>query len=354
MSKANSHWWSLRHLSLRSLATALSLVTCHFLLLLLLLTSCKFTDWGGDWEDGDPGDFSFVETGIAYPAESLRAAYKYGYYIYGADGNGRLSVFYVSDNFNPYKVSTVPVTSQSIRKIEYDSFYSNLYLAAGSAGMYIVNVTNANYPSQPIVYNNIYALDLSYRNDRLAVTDYNGFKLYDVVNSNSLAELSSYSYFISRQPQKLYMTDYWLFVFTATTLDIFDVTNPYNIREERNITLSGSFIDYTIINGYLAVITSSYLQMFDIAQPLNTVLSHEFGVSKTAQMMRYNGGYLYISWTDRSLSVYKVYSINNMDEVARKSFDRRVLDIEFQSDFIYLSNEENGLRIFRLVALGRQ
>jgi len=325
-----------------------------FFIILLLTNSCKFTDFGGEFdEDGEYGgtvnDFSFVEFGSVLPYESLRASMKYGYYIYAADGYGRLSTFYVSDPNYPYRVSTSSVSSQSIRTIQYDNRYNNLYLAAGSAGFYMLNVNNPSYIADVTSYTNVYALDLSYRNDRLAVIDYNGWKLYQVINTYSLSELNSYSYFMSQQPQKLYMTDYWLYVFSTNTLDIFDVTNPYNIVKERTIDLGGSFVDYTLMDGYLVSITQTNLRIFEIFQPLDTNLAKEYSLRKPPQMLRYNNGYLYISWTDKSLSVYKVYSINNIEEVARKSFSKRIMGIEFQGDYLYLSNEENGLLIYRFI-----
>jgi len=315
------------------------------------VTTCKFTDWGGDYTEVD--DSSFLEVGVVSPRESLRTAYKYGSYIYASDGYGRISVFNASDAFNPYYVSTrlVPGVSQYITRIEYDNRYNHLYLAAGADGMHIVDVSNPSYPTHVASYYDINALDISFKSDYIAAIDTNGWRLYYVTNSFGISETASYSYFIYKQPQKIYMTDFWVFVFSSNTLDIFDITRTNNIILEQTINLKGTFIDFTLVDGYLAVMEDNYLEFFDISQPLNTTQVKDWGFSKMPQMVRYSSPYMYISWTDRTLSVYKVFSLYNIEEVARKSFSWRILDVEFQSDFIYLSNEADGLRIFRMVGL---
>jgi len=318
----------------------------------VFFTTCKFTDWGGE-NFGEVNDSSFLSVGSLQPVSSLRNAIRYWEYIYASDGYGRITVYNTFAPQSSYYVAsrTVPGVSQYISNIAFDNRYSNLYLAAGADGMHIMNVSTPSNPSHVASYYSLNALDLSFKSDYIAVIDTNGWKLYYVTNSFGISEIASYSFFISKQPQKIYMTDFWVYVFSNNTLDVFDITNTNNIRWERTINLKGTFIDYTIVDGYLAVIEQSWLEFFDISQPLNMTQIKDWGLSKTPQMMRYNSPYLYISWTDRELSIYKVFSIYNIEEVAKKSFNWRILDVEFQNDYIFLSNEADGLQIFRMVGL---
>jgi len=316
------------------------------LALCLLLTTCKFTDFGDDI-----GDFDFMEHGTAAAVSSIQNALLRYPYLYCADGVGRITVFNISDSNAPYRVVSrqIPGLSQPIRKIEYDIRYDNLYLATGSSGLYVVNVSNPTNPTYVASYPYVYALDLSYKEDYIAVTNSNGFVMYYANTSSSLSEVSSYNFFISQQPQKILLTYFWAYVFTQNTIEIFDVTNPNQIIWERTLNLTGSFVDFTLIGNYITVVTSNSLQMFDISSPLNASLAKDYGLSKYPQIVRYHSGKLYISFTDRNLYVYEAASINNVYELSRKSFSRKVMDIEFDGFYIYLSNEEDGIKIYRLL-----
>jgi len=314
----------------------------------LCLTTCKFTDYGDE-----TGDFEFIEQGSA-PAgvSNIRNALLRYPYLYCADSNGSLSVYNVSTPTYPYLVSTRPLPglSQPIRRIEYNNYHDNLYLAAGTGGVYIVNVSNPANPVYVTSYQYINAYDISYYNHYLAVTDTNGFRLFYTNSASTLSEEDSYEFFINKQPQKLLLTYYWAFVFTSYTLEIFDVTNTRNIVWEKSIELNSPFIDFTqITDSYLAAITQNNIQIFDITSPLNISLAKYYDINRSPVMMRYYNSNLYISWTDRSLTINRVYGINNISEVSRKVFDHRVADVEFYSDYIYLSNEEDGIKIYRIM-----
>jgi len=317
-----------------------------FLTLCLLLTTCKFTDFGDDI-----GDFDFIAHGSATAISSINNSLLRYPYLYSADGYGRITVYNISDSNTPYIVTSrqIPGLSQQIRNMEYNNRYDNLYLATGNGGIYVINVSNPANPAFVSSYPYINALDLSYKEDYLAVATTNGFVMYYANTSSALSEVDSYDFFISQQPQKILLTYFWAFVFTHNTIEIFDVTNPNNIYWERTLNLTGTFIDYTLIGNYITVVTSNSLQMFDISSPLNASLAKDYGVSKYPQIVRYHSGKLYISYTDRTLYVYEAASINNIYELSLKSFNRKVMDIEFDGFYIYLSNEEDGIKIYRLL-----
>jgi hypothetical protein len=328
-----------------------SALTIIPLLSVVLLTSCRFTDWG----DGDfipPTDHAFVYQGTAPANLFTWNVALYDRYAFTSDGNGFICIYDAINVYMPHQVSSIDIGTggQTIRNIEVDWRY-NLYVAAGQAGLYIVNASSVFFPVVLAHVPHIHALDISLDDDYLAVIDRNGWKLYYISGHATLTEIGSFDYFLPKQPQKIMLRGNFVYVFSSDSLDIFDVTNPMFITLERTIPWF-DFIDYTMVGSTLAVICRDYLYFIDTFRPTSASVVKEYGVRRIARSIGFNAGVLYMGWTDNSLSAFQlrdIFNLTDSDERARIVFEQNVFDIKFRNDVIFISNGAQGLKLYRLV-----
>jgi len=320
-------------------------------LLSLAILSCRLTGFPeGDFFPIDPGDLSFVRQSNVPAMSSVTNMTLYNNFAFVADGNGRLGIHDVTSSLTPITISsiTIPDVQQSIRRIEVD-WRNNLYVAAGVGGLHVINASNTHFPVVVASHNQINAADLSLYEDYIAVIDNNGWRLLEVVSSSHLSELFFYDYFIPRQPMRILMRGNWVFVASRDFIDIFDITNPFNVRLERQIRISG-FVDFDILdNRFLVVATFNRLLFIDITSPLNADIASDLVPMWTPHVIRAHNNYLFISWTNRSLSAYRILTITSLREESRKEFPQLVRDIDFRGNLIFLSNGINGFDIYSYV-----
>lgn len=319
-----------------------------YIAILILISSCKITGIDGG-ELNPPGSGAFLYYGSAPAIDFSWNVTTYDTYAFVADGNSRISIYDILDSTQPRQISSInlPSGSQPIKAIEVDWRY-NLYVAGGNGGLHIINCSDPGFPVLVASYPNIYATGLSFQDDYLAVIDNNGWRLFYLTGSSYLTEVGSYIYFMNRQPLKIHMQDNWVFVASHNTLEIFDITNPSNIRLEKNFSFS-NFIDFDFIDNYLTLITNYNLYFIDISNPLNASLSNYFELLWTPVMIRNKDNHIFISWENRSLSAYKVWSINIVREVSRKNFTQTVWDISFKNNVLYLANGNEGLKVYNFI-----
>ena len=321
----------------------------HFLFSIILfigLSSCIF--FSGDYDDlHPPEDFAFIHHGTAPPILATRNSTLYDIYAFSSDASGMLAIYNVIYSHNPYLLSQLQLpTNQTIRKIEVD-WRLHLYIAAGSAGVYIVDASSPSYPTIANDYTSINAQDISLQEDYLAITDDAGWKLMYISSSSQLSEINSYRFFDSRQPERILLRNNWVYVFSRYDIDIFDITNIYNIQHEGSFNFFYPIIDFDIIGNFIALLTTNDLIYIDISNPLFAYIASEFGLAWTPRTMSVRDNMLFISWDNRSLSAYQVWGVHQLPtENARINLSYAVQDIDFKDDLIYLSMGGGGLQIF--------
>ena len=325
-------------------------VFLSFSLCLILLISCRFTSY--DWEDVDPpGDFFFIHHGTVPAINTTRNTAIYDNYAFSSDGNGVVAVYNIINSFEPYLISSIELpTNQIVRKIEVDWRY-NLYAAVGNAGVFIINTSNPSYPDIIGDFPHILALDLSLQEDYIAVTDQFGWKLLFLLSSSHLTEINSYYYFDSRQPERILLRGNWVYVVSRNYLDIFDITNIYNIRLERSFHFYDNIVDFDIINSiassFIVLATTQNLYYINITNPLSASIVSDFGLSLIPRTLRTRNNYLFIGWENRSLSAYRIADVLQVpSEESRINFSNVVLDIDFRNDLMYFSLGTSGLQIY--------
>gem|GEM_PF-5119428 len=317
-----------------------------FSFILLTLVSCRFYDV--NWDDVDPpDDLDFILQGTAEPIVYTRNTTIYDNYAFTSDGNGVIAIYNVINSFNPYLESHIQLpTNQIIQKIEVD-WRLNLYVAAGNDGVFIVDTSSPSFPSVVNEYPHLYALDLSLQEDYLAVVDQAGWSLFFIQSSAQLSEVNSYRFPDNRQPVKILLRNNWVYVFSRFYVDIFDITNIYNIRLERSFSFANRIVDFDIIGNFIALVTTSELYFIDITFPLSASIEGDYALFLTPRTLRARNDKLFIGYENRSLSVYQVWGVHILPtEVSRISFQNVVLDVDFRSDLIYMSAGNTGLLIY--------
>jgi hypothetical protein len=321
-----------------------------YVLLLFLLTSCIWND--EPFEDFySSAPFVHLSTGEAFTTTYNSTLYHD--FAFTSDGLGNICVYNIIDSHNPVRISetNIPTSGQRIHHIAVDWRY-NLYTASGTGGFQIVSATNLYNLFTVFTEPNVYALDLSYQDDYFVVIDRFGWKLFYMLNANSPSEINSYYYHMTqRQPYMILLRGSWVYAFSLDRLDIFDITNVYNIRLEVSIPLNSTFIDYTMMENFLVIACQFHLHIVDISRPLQAYNAHIYSLNRTTRTIAYNqnNGYLYFSWIDRSIWGYKVNSISNLVKRSEKDFTQSVFDIQFRGTRMYMSNGSDGLGIYEYV-----
>ena len=326
-------------------------------ILFIFLTSCIFTAFG----DGDlppPSDIGFVDVSRISAVNFLHNTTFYDFYAFSSDGIGGITVYNFITPSEPRIVSHNPLPiNQVIRKIEVDWNY-NLFLAAGSAGFYIVSAANLHNLTVTAHDDRVNARDISVWEDYIAVADIDGWRLYRYLGGfNLIEECRYYDYHRPVEPQKIYMDGNWIYVFNRRSLDIFDVTNTTKVDRVASFDFPSNFVDFEIIRtGFekvLAVVTQKHMIFFDILRPLNTTLIRDpYGFNKTPRAIRYNQGNLYITWEDRDVSVFVIYSlmsITERDEKSRKQFPQVVSDVDFYRGYVFFTHGTQGIGVYSIV-----
>ena len=316
----------------------------HFMLLLL---SCRLTEGGGG-EINPPDSSAFIHYSSVQPIDFTSNTTIYDSFAFASDGYGSIAIYNVNNAYQPHLMTSLalPTGNQSIRKIAVDWRF-NLYIAAGSGGVFIVNCSNQYFPSIEREFPHLLAYDLSMQEDYIVTTDRGGWKLFYLTSASNMTEIGSYDFFDGRQPEKILIRGNWVYVTSKNHFDIFDITNSSNIRHEGSFSFTNSVVDFDIIGDFIVLLTTHDLYYIDISQPLYAEIAGYYGLQLMPKTMRVRGHHLFISWTNNSFSAYKVWGINTLPtEESRINFSNMVLDIHFNKDLIYLSKGYEGLHVY--------
>jgi hypothetical protein len=317
----------------------------NFVLVLTFIcfVSCIFTDYVEDNFDLD--DSKFIEYGHSYPIYSLNNININNNYAFCGDGYGTLSVFDLFSPHYPYLYSNTNMfVNNQIKKIEiYHG--TTAFIAMGNGGLLTYSILSPQNPVEIAPRINVNALDISLDGNYLAVTDDNSWRIYSISGS-SLYEICYYEYFIYTQPKMLHLKNGWLYVFSDNRMDIFDVTNPYNIELISPQIYYNNFIDYQYLDNFITVATSSFFYFIDISNPFNAYVAKHYGFSYSPLKISISGSYFFVAWQNQTVSAYKIYSIFQIEEKSRISFNHNVTDFNFKNNFLYLSCANSGLKIY--------
>jgi len=314
----------------------------------ILLTSCKFsTVDNSDIED--PGSTSFLLYGEAPANSYLWNLTLYDTYAFASDGENSFSVYDILSPTNPTLFSTFHLNtgSQAIKQIKADWNY-NLYIAAGNGGISVINCSNPISPTSIYNDNTIYAGGLDINEAYIAVINNSGWRIYYITTAYQLNEVCNFEYFISKIPRKVKFINNWLFVLTDESVDIFDVSNFSNPSLERSININRT-VDFDIIENYLTVITDTNLYFINISSPLYAEIDIYYELEWFPISIDFKNQYMFISWSNRNVSAYRINSINSITEIARKEFSNPVYDMGFSDNYLYFANGLEGLKIYNFL-----
>ncbi len=318
------------------------------LLISLLILSCKLSDFIGD--DIYPDDidcFEFVHNAPVY-SNALSSHLTYPY-LFVADGNARLTVFDIMVPWSFNSISTVDLQSQVYSHIyEMDRDSRNvLYAAMGTSGLYSFNTSFPYTVEIQSFKRDVYAKSVSidegnYFGDLLAVCGDNFWKVYEIIGSGQIFELSGVSSVNDRQYKKVHLKYPFLYLASTSALDIYDISNPSNPHLASTEILY-DFKQFQFIGDRLIVMTNGNLYFYNISNPYSIGRIATYAFNLIPSTFYFQDGTLLVAYNNKKLSCYTISSQYNINHVSSTELNYFINDIKYYNEYYYLSCGNYGI-----------
>lgn len=220
------------------------------------------------------------------------------------------------------------------------------YVADGTLGVLVIDISDPANPTQIGVYGNRYAYDIVVSGNYAYVLTYfdNGLAIIDISNSSMPFEAGFMN--LPGIPQGIFLSGNYVYVADGSSglriIDISDPTNPteagfYDDNFNANgVSVSGNY-------AYVADVMDG-LTIIDISDPVNPVETGSYVTPLIAEDVAVSGNYAYIANGD-SLRIIDISDPFNPTETGYYGTDSYALDVKESGNYAYLAAEYAGIRI---------
>jgi hypothetical protein len=184
--------------------------------------------------------------------------------------------------------------------------------------------------------------------DLLAVTDNNGWKLLKITGSGQTLELSNWDFMQNKIAYKLKINFPYLYVGSNESIDVFDISNPYNPDHIQSFPLS-YFRDFQIVGSYIIAITANNLLFYNITEVGSLDLEVSYNLSLPPTSFAVNGSELLIGYENKKLAYYNINDLNAIVFVSNLQFNDFIYDIKCANNYFYLACGTDGIVSLELI-----
>ncbi|MFC1996916.1 hypothetical protein ACFLXI_04830 [Chloroflexota bacterium] len=321
-----------------------------------------------------------------------------GEYAYIADGGEGLQIILVSDPEKPTLVKKIATPGDArsvfVSKLKNSAEEERIYafIADGSAGLYIVDVTNPDQPvniatygvksfaSDVIVQNQtvylaerddgLILLDISniteptlisnqptpgdalgiYSRDELVyVADgKRGLRVVDISEMEKIKEIGFFD-IPERVNDIVARKDFGYMVDGEDGMWVMDLSNPKSPNPAAFYSTPGEANSVKIVDPFAYIADGpSGLQIVDIIDPFVPVKAGSFEDVENAISIGLEGDYAYVGSTDDKLHILKKNDLSNIEEVTVFGIKDEPKDIDISSGYAYIAQGESGLEIINV------
>jgi len=258
--------------------------------------------------------------------------------------NGKFETKNASDIANLVNLESV-IASGPIMDLTIEE--NLLYVAAGSNGIYIYDISNSQNPQKiSSIISNDWAYSISILDDFLYSSDGDaGFYILDISNPTAPKEISSFD---SKGITKDAFIDnnYAYLACGKKGLYILDISDPSNPKEISHFNSDGDAKDIFIDNNYAYLACNNVgFYILDISDPSNLKEIFCFEGEDFIEDIYIYRNYVYLLCRDAGFYTLDISNSSTLKEVSRFSTDGFIEDITIIGKYAYLACEESGFYI---------
>ena len=269
-----------------------------------------------------------------------------GSHAYIADGSSGLRIINVTDPSNPFETGYYD-TPGDAKRVAISGSYA--YVADYTGGLRIIDVSDPSNLFEAGFYDTPGdARDIAILDSYAYVADgYSGLRIIDVSNPASLFETGFYdtsgaAYGVAVSNQKAYIADY---TEGLRIIDVSDLSNPYEVGYyvtpgvAEGVEISGSY-------AYLADYTSG-LRIVDISNPSNPTEVGYFSSKCFSNDVCMKDSYAYLADGYSGLRIINISLPSNPSESASYDTSGYAFGVKVTNPYIYVADGLDGLIILK-------
>jgi hypothetical protein len=252
-----------------------------------------------------------------------------------------LQIIEVSDTAMPRWKSSYPL-DDGVNNVVVKGNYT--YIAGGSNGLVILDVSNPANPTLVNSLDQIYAWDIYINGNYAYITDVFVFGLWivDISDPENLTIVSTYTPYA--WDYGIYVYDGYAYIAHELGLEIVDVSNPYAPTFTSVIHTESNAYDVIVCDNYayLADDTSG-LMIIDVSNKVNPVLVGNYRTTGNNRSVFMNDQFAYLTDGD-GLYIVDVDSPATPTLTGKYDMTGMPIDLVLSGDYCYLAVDGSGLQ----------
>lgn len=273
-----------------------------------------------------------------------------GIYAYMAAKELGLIIYNIENKSNPLEMS---MTSFGADFYDIVVRWNIAYCAAGTNGLYIIDVTLKHFPNVlNVLYpaGNITKLAL-HGNYLFAACEDDGFRSYNITNPEDPIELDVYA---CTGCKDIILNGMVAYIITSDQgVQIIDISNPADLKKINSINL-GSQPNSFALDGFLLYIgcINNYTHVVDVADPLNPSIYGNVQIPFLPISMAISGDQLFVGTPGRAIYVVDITTNYFMGVVDTPHTGENEIwtpnDLIIKNDLMFIADGGKGFRIVRI------
>lgn len=204
------------------------------------------------------------------------------------------------------------------------SIHRHLFVADGSNGLVVIDMSDLNNPAQISGFDLDNAVDVYIYGTYAFVADKdNGLVILDISDLNNITEKSTFSFgsTIANDLKRVFVKEIsgkcYAFIANGPDLRLLDVSDPSNPAEKYTADIYTMTTDVFVDENNYLYVTDMYegLKIIDAQNPEFTILRGEIGINN-AYSVYVSGNYAYVASTSEGLVIVDVSDKTNPSEVS--------------------------------------
>jgi len=289
---------------------------------------------------------AFQEVGSLVTPGTSRSVFISGSHAYVAAGSSGLRIIDISNAFSPSEVGFV-LLGGSAEDVHVSG--SLAFVAAGDQGLRIIDVSDPSSPEEQGFYDVPTSAYGVYVSGHFAyVADHNlGLRIVDISNPFAPAEAGGLS--ISDQATDVFVSGSYAYVTASGAgLRIINVTDPAAPFEAGFFNTRGTASRVHVSGTHAYVADQNGLSVIDISNPSAPGETGYWTAPDIARGVFAVGAYAYLADDDAGLRVIDISNLPSIEEIGRGLTPGPAYGVHIAGSYAFVAAENFGLRVFDL------
>ncbi|MDH6083979.1 Calx-beta domain-containing protein [Umezakia ovalisporum] len=268
-----------------------------------------------------------------------------GDYAYVADGSSGLQILNITNPSSPTLTASYDTPDFALG-VQVVGNYA--YVADGESGLQIINITN---PSSPTLIGSFdtpdFALGVQVVGNYAYVADGDsGLQILNITNPSSPSLTASYdtpdfALGVQVVGNYAYVAD------GESGLQIINITNPFSPTLTASYDTPGSAEGVQVVGNYAYVADGeSGLQILNITNPSNPTLTASYDTPELAYGVQVVGNYAYVADDKSGLQIINITNPSSPSPTKNYQTPNLALGVQVVGDYAYVADGLSGLQIF--------